>query len=54
MEAPNIKSFYKLNEKFIINFNPPGVDVHCLYGSGINTAEKYKLHVKFYRNIISF
>lgn len=26
--------------KYSVDFSPPGVEVHCLYGNGLDTVEK--------------
>lgn len=30
----------KDTEQFTEDFSPPGVEVHCLYGSGVDTVER--------------
>lgn len=30
----------KDTEKFQLDFKPPGVEVHCLYGTGVDTVER--------------
>ncbi|KZC12915.1 PREDICTED: group XV phospholipase A2-like [Dufourea novaeangliae] len=40
INVPNGWEFRKDNEKYQLNFTPPGVEVHCLYGSGIDTVER--------------
>lgn len=32
---------YKDVHPFVNNFDPPGVELHCLYGYGIPTVEKW-------------
>ena len=27
-------------ESFSLNFSPPGVEVHCLHGYGVDTADR--------------
>lgn len=27
--------------QYTMDFNPPGVDLHCLYGTSVPTVEKY-------------
>lgn len=34
-------------EPLVADFTPPGVAVHCLYGSGVATAEAYKYSEDF-------
>lgn len=38
--VPNAWEFRKDNEKYQLDFTAPGVEVHCLYGSKVNTVEK--------------
>ncbi|XP_076635420.1 lysosomal phospholipase A and acyltransferase [Colletes latitarsis] len=40
INVPNAWEFRKDNEKYQLNFAAPGVEVHCLYGSGIDTVQK--------------
>ncbi|XP_012229348.1 lysosomal phospholipase A and acyltransferase-like [Linepithema humile] len=37
---PNAWEFRKDNEKYQLDFTAPGVEVHCLYGSNVDTVEK--------------
>lgn len=37
---PNAWEFKKDNEKYQLDFTAPGVEVHCLYGSKVQTVEK--------------
>ncbi|XP_050448560.1 phospholipase A2 group XV-like [Cataglyphis hispanica] len=37
---PNAWEFRKDNEKYQLDFTAPGVEVHCLYGSKVQTVEK--------------
>lgn len=39
--VPNAWEFRKDNEKYQLDFTAPGVEVHCLYGSKVQTVEKY-------------
>ncbi|XP_076178167.1 lysosomal phospholipase A and acyltransferase isoform X2 [Ptiloglossa arizonensis] len=41
INVPNAWEFRKDNEKYQLNFASPGVEVHCLYGSAIDTVERY-------------
>lgn len=41
INVPNGWEFRKDNEKYQLDFTAPEVEVHCLYGSGIDTVEKY-------------
>lgn len=38
--VPNAWEFRKDNEKYQLDFTAPGVEVHCLYGSKVQTVEK--------------
>ncbi|EFN76868.1 group XV phospholipase A2 isoform X1 [Harpegnathos saltator] len=38
--VPNAWEFRKDNEKYQLDFTAPGVEVHCLYGSKVDTVEK--------------
>jgi len=38
---PNAWEFKKDNEKYQLDFTAPGVEVHCLYGSKVETVEKF-------------
>ncbi|XP_015178440.1 PREDICTED: group XV phospholipase A2-like [Polistes dominula] len=40
INVPNGWEFRKDNEKYQLNFTPPGVEVHCLYGKQIDTLER--------------
>lgn len=40
VNVPNGWEFRKDNEKYQLNFSPPGVEIHCLYGYKIDTVEK--------------
>ncbi|XP_060822942.1 phospholipase A2 group XV-like [Bombus pascuorum] len=40
INVPNGWEFRKDNEKYQLDFTAPKVEVHCLYGSGIDTVEK--------------
>lgn len=40
INVPNAYEFKKDNEKYELNFAAPGVEVHCLYGIGIETVER--------------
>ncbi|XP_034172371.2 lysosomal phospholipase A and acyltransferase isoform X2 [Osmia lignaria lignaria] len=40
INVPNGWEFWKDNEKYQLDFTPPGVEVHCLYGSGLDTVQK--------------
>ncbi|XP_033191455.1 lysosomal phospholipase A and acyltransferase [Bombus vancouverensis nearcticus] len=40
INVPNGWEFRKDNEKYQLDFTAPEVEVHCLYGSGIDTVEK--------------
>ncbi|XP_029049451.1 phospholipase A2 group XV-like isoform X1 [Osmia bicornis bicornis] len=40
INVPNGWEFWKDNEKYQLNFTPPGVEVHCLYGTGLDTVQK--------------
>lgn len=40
INVPNGWEFRKDNEKYQLNFTPPGVRVYCLYGTGIDTVER--------------
>ncbi|KAL0132732.1 hypothetical protein PUN28_000460 [Cardiocondyla obscurior] len=40
IDVPNAWEFKKDNEKYQLDFTAPGVEVHCLYGSKVNTVEK--------------
>ncbi|XP_066594723.1 lysosomal phospholipase A and acyltransferase-like [Prorops nasuta] len=39
VDVPNGWEFRKDNEKYQLDFTPPGVEVYCLYGSEVNTVE---------------
>lgn len=41
IDVPNAWEFRKDNEKYQLDFTAPGVEVHCLYGSKVNTVEKF-------------
>lgn len=41
INVPNGWEFRKDNEKYQLNFTAPEVEVHCLYGSGIDTVQRY-------------
>lgn len=41
INVPNGWEFRKDNEKYQLDFTAPEVEVHCLYGNGIDTVEKY-------------
>ncbi|KOC68058.1 Group XV phospholipase A2 [Habropoda laboriosa] len=38
--VPNAWEFRKDNEKYQLDFTAPGVEVHCLYGNGIDTVQR--------------
>lgn len=40
INVPNAWEFRKDNEKYQLNFQAPGVEVHCLYGVGVQTVER--------------
>ena len=40
INVPNAWEFRKDNEKYQLNFQAPGVEVHCLYGAGVRTVER--------------
>ncbi|OAD52278.1 Group XV phospholipase A2 [Eufriesea mexicana] len=40
INVPNGWEFRKDNEKYQLDFTPPGVEVHCLYGNGIDTVQR--------------
>ncbi|XP_043670003.1 phospholipase A2 group XV-like isoform X2 [Vespula pensylvanica] len=40
INVPNGWEFRKDNEKYQLNFTPPGVVMHCLYGKQIDTLER--------------
>ncbi|XP_070164059.1 lysosomal phospholipase A and acyltransferase [Polyergus mexicanus] len=40
IDIPNAWEFKKDNEKYQLDFTAPGVEVHCLYGSKVQTVEK--------------
>ncbi|KAI4504245.1 hypothetical protein M0802_000716 [Mischocyttarus mexicanus] len=40
INVPNGWEFRKDNEKYQLNFTPPGVEVHCLYGKQIDTLDR--------------
>ncbi|XP_076245161.1 lysosomal phospholipase A and acyltransferase [Calliopsis andreniformis] len=40
INVPNGWEFRKDNEKYQLNFAAPGVEVHCLYGTGIDTVQR--------------
>lgn len=40
INVPNGWEFRKDNEKYQLDFTAPGVEVHCLYGSGVDTVER--------------
>ncbi|XP_053985696.1 phospholipase A2 group XV-like [Hylaeus volcanicus] len=40
INVPNGWEFRKDNEKYQLNFAAPGVEVHCLYGIGIDTVQR--------------
>ncbi|KAL2712609.1 group XV phospholipase A2-like [Vespula squamosa] len=40
INVPNGWEFRKDNEKYQLNFSPPGVVMHCLYGKQIDTLER--------------
>lgn len=44
--VPNAWEFKKDNEKYQLDFTAPGVEVHCLYGSKVDTVEKF-VHLFF-------
>lgn len=39
IKYPNGWEMRKDNQKFVENFAPPNVEIHCLYGLGLNTVE---------------
>lgn len=41
MDYPIGWEMRKDTEKFTEDFTPPGVEVHCLYGSGVDTVERW-------------
>lgn len=50
--VPNAWEFRKDNEKYQLDFTAPGVEVHCLYGSKVDTVEKFVYY--FLSNIERF
>ncbi|XP_031846940.1 lysosomal phospholipase A and acyltransferase [Nomia melanderi] len=40
INVPNAWEFRKDNEKYQLNFAAPGVEIHCLYGNGIDTVQR--------------
>ncbi|XP_017889176.1 group XV phospholipase A2-like [Ceratina calcarata] len=40
INVPNGWEFRKDNEKYQLDFTAPGVEVHCLYGAGIDTVQR--------------
>ncbi|XP_076280016.1 lysosomal phospholipase A and acyltransferase [Lasioglossum baleicum] len=40
INVPNGWEFRKDNEKYQLDFTAPGVELHCLYGTGIDTVQK--------------
>ncbi|XP_033341246.1 lysosomal phospholipase A and acyltransferase [Megalopta genalis] len=40
INVPNGWEFRQDNEKYQLNFAPPGVELYCLYGTGIDTVQK--------------
>ncbi|KAG7201541.1 hypothetical protein KM043_004292 [Ampulex compressa] len=40
INVPNGWEFRKDNEKYQLNFAAPNVEVHCLYGKGVDTVER--------------
>lgn len=40
INVPNGWEFRKDNEKYQLDFSAPGVRVHCLYGTGVDTVER--------------
>ena len=40
MNVPDAWEFYKDNEKYMNNLSPPGVEVHCIYGTDYETVER--------------
>nr|XP_012151510.1 PREDICTED: group XV phospholipase A2-like isoform X2 [Megachile rotundata] len=40
INVPNGWEFRKDNEKYQLDFRAPGVEVHCLYGTKLNTVQK--------------
>lgn len=40
INVPNGWEFRKDNEKYQLDFTAPGVEVHCLHGSKVNTVER--------------
>lgn len=40
INVPNGWEFRKDNEKFQLDFRPPGVELHCLHGVKVDTVEK--------------
>ncbi|KAL7307235.1 hypothetical protein TKK_0000957 [Trichogramma kaykai] len=40
INVPNGWEFYKDNEKYQLDFRPPGVVLHCLHGEKVDTVEK--------------
>ncbi|KAJ8686526.1 hypothetical protein QAD02_022320 [Eretmocerus hayati] len=40
INVPNGWEFRKDNEKFQLDFRPPGVELHCLHGINVNTVER--------------
>lgn len=40
INVPNGWEFRKDNEKYQLDFTAPGVEVHCLYGNGLDTVER--------------
>lgn len=49
INVPNGWEFRKDNEKYQLDFTPPGVEVHCLYGNGIDTVPRYVNFVSTYQ-----
>lgn len=45
INVPNAWEFRKDNEKYQLNLTAPGVEVHCLYGSKVQTVEKYIIFI---------
>lgn len=55
IDVPNAWEFRKDNEKYQLDFTAPGVEVHCLYGSKVNTVEKFVYTLFCYiKNLIIF
>lgn len=40
INVPNGWEFRKDNEKYQLDFTAPGVEVHCLYGAGVDTVQR--------------